>query len=550
MKLRLALILCLSLASQLLFALSIQKVSFENTVSLPEAELIRASGLKPGDEYSPELIEKALQELNQYLKNQGEYYVQTPYPELIPISDTGIGLQFRLDKLAAASQTQYHIQGIRHFSESSLKKLIALQDESYPLGALPGFMERILALYQERGYLFVKVELDSLVLDSGLNAYIGVDEGKIFQPKNYYFRGNKSTREATILKNSGLAKEKQITPEKLKQAEQNLINKSYIQNAAVIPLDDESLLFEVSEGKMTFLEFVIGINSESDRARLTGMANINFRNLWGTDRGIKLYWRNTPAALSELSFAYHESGHPALPLEADIELFRSEQDSTWVQSRIGSDLYYRSLYHKLGLGLTQNSVWPGAQSSAIIKEDYWAFSAFWSFQNVRELEALPKGSAGGFSYQYQLRKDKDNSSLEAVYQHYQPLKGKLGSHLRAVLKGYTHAPDAEYELYHLGGFNSLRGYREDEYSSWRLGWLNAELRYAFQPRFWGYLFYDQGILLQKEDSYKADLFALGGGISFQTRLGILSIGYGLPYRDKRFSSIGLGAIHLGLDFAL
>lgn len=550
MKLRLALILCFVLASQIFFALNIQKLSFESPLALPESELQKASGLKPGDVYSPEIVEKSLQGLSRYLSDQAEYYIQIPYPELIPLNDTEIELRFTLHCLASAADTRYYIQGLKYFSESSLKKLIGLETDIQPLGALPVFMERILNQYQQRGYLFAKVELDSLVLDGGLKAYIGVEEGKIFQPQHYYFRGNHFTRESTILKNSGLAKEKQITPAKLKQAEQNLLNKSYIQKAAVIPLNDESLLFEISEGKMTWLEFVIGINSEQDHTRLTGLANINFRNLWGTDRGIRLYWRNTPAALNELSFAYHESGHPALPLEGDIELFRSEQDSTWVQSRISGDIYFRNLYHKLGLGIKQNSVWPGAQSSNISKEDYWAFSGFWSFQNLRKDDILPKGTAGGLNYQYQLRRKEDNSSLEAEYQIDQPLKGKTGAHLRGVLKGYAHAPEAEYEYYPLGGFKSIRGYREDEYSSWRLAWLNIELRYAFQPRMAGYLFYDQGLLLQKDERYKADLFALGGGISIHTRLGILSIGYGLPYRDKSFSSLALGAVHLGLDFAL
>jgi hypothetical protein len=46
------------------------------------------------------------------------------------------------------------------------------------------------------------------------------------------------------------------------------------------------------------------------------------------------------------------------------------------------------------------------------------------------------------------------------------------------------------------------------------------------------------------------LIGIGGGIKLGTRLGILSIEYGLGYRDKSFGSLGSGMIHLGLDIAL
>jgi len=106
-----------------------------------------------------------------------------------------------------------------------------------------------------------------------------------------------------------------------------------------------------------------------------------------------------------------------------------------------------------------------------------------------------------------------------------------------------------WQLYNMGGYNSLRGYREDEFSSYRLGWTNYELRYRLSPDSRVYLLFDQGFLGLDENRLKYDIFGLGAGIKVKTRLGILGIEYALGYRDKRFSSLGLGMIHAGLDIA-
>jgi outer membrane protein assembly factor BamA len=102
----------------------------------------------------------------------------------------------------------------------------------------------------------------------------------------------------------------------------------------------------------------------------------------------------------------------------------------------------------------------------------------------------------------------------------------------------------------MGGYASLRGYREDEFKSRRLAWMNLELRYMLGLETMLYCFYDHGMMLSAEDRIKSDLIGIGTGFKFGTRLGILSIEYGLGYRDKSFSRLGLGMVHIGMDIAL
>ncbi|HQQ67763.1 MAG TPA: BamA/TamA family outer membrane protein [Candidatus Cloacimonadota bacterium] len=543
--------LCLLFVSLCLPAIRIAEIRMEaESISDPNA-LIAASGLSVGDEYSPEKVSEAIQSMQRHLSALGEYYVLIPNPELQVISEDQLRLLFRPEILVSGSSTRLHYSGLRHFSASILHDLAYTSaEDEYQLSQLQPIMQRVEDVYHSRGYLFVRVELDSLVLEDGLHAWIRVDEGAQLNPKKYLFRGNKITRESSILKNSGLLGQSPITPAKLQQAEQNLKSKSYINDCRIIPVDSESLLFEISEGRMTYLEGLLGISEEAGKREISGLFNIDFQNLWGSDRAINLYWRSNPNQYSELNLRYHESGLPSLPLAADFTLARSTQDSLWILSSAGCDLYYKSLYQKYGLSFSVQSILPGTSASDVEKSTSQRLGAFWSYQNMTGERIPTSGLEFDAAYKYIINEGPDNGGLEAGAAIYKPLGGRFIAHLAFHLKGYERESVAEHELYRMGGFRTLRGYREDEWRSSRLAWVNSELRYMTGPQSMLYIFYDHGFMQDGNKALKADLFALGAGISIGTKLGIMSLGYGLPYRDKGFANIGLGMVHMGLDIAI
>ena len=187
-----------------LWGISIAEISFQADFAVSETELLRASGLSLGQDYQRELVEQAIASMQAYLSSIGEYYVRIPNPELIAIDEHSLELHFSLEAVVNSSAAQIRYTGLRHFSESTLHALAYTSaDAEYALSELPQIMQRVLDIYQQRGYLFAKVELDSLVQADGLSAYIKVGEGKLFEPVKYHFKGNKLSREATILKNSG-----------------------------------------------------------------------------------------------------------------------------------------------------------------------------------------------------------------------------------------------------------------------------------------------------------------------------------------------------------
>ena len=544
-------ILIAFMMSQALSAITIAEIRIDGFPEDQQGEIIQASGLQIGQDYDAALIDDALNNLYSYFHEQHLYFIRIDLPELIPISDGEIMLLFRPRILQDNSGLKLRYQGVRHFSESKLHEMAFTSERaSYSLNDLEAVFKRVLDVYHQRGYLFASVRLDSLVLDEELTAWLRIEEGGILMPQHFHFQGNNTTRESTLLKNSGLARQSVITPDIISQAEENIKSKSYIRDCTILPLDEENILIRIDEGRMTFLEGVIGLGEGEGSSRLSGMVKVDFQNLWGTDRGIRLFWRRTPSEYSELSLSYHESGHPALPLAADLFISRMLQDSLWIRSDWEIDLYYESLYQKIGISLGSRRISPGNSLSDIETDINTSLGAFWEFGNTRGNRIPISGKHLAASYDYIFDQREDHAKVELSARQYIPIKGRFIGYLGAHYKTNQQMQPPDYDLFGMGGYGSLRGYREDEFRSRKLGWINSEMRYMINPDTMLYVFYDQGFLYLPDDSLKLDLLALGFGIKLGTRLGILSLDYGLGYRDKGFSNIGLGMVHLGLDIAL
>ncbi len=547
----LTLFFCLSFG--LILAINIGNISFQGISGIEEIELFKASGLQKGQEYNPELISNATSNLYKYLQNKGRYFVWISSPELIPEDEGTVSLLFKMQEKAPSDEVKIRFQGMQYFSEAKLFQLLLLSPErNYHLNQLSRIMQQTLSLYQSRGYLLAKVELDSLVWEEALSAYIGIDEGKPLRVKNYIFKGNKVTKDKTLLHLSGLENIDLITPEVLTQAEENIQRKSYIRNCNVEPVNENTLLINIEEGKMTYLEGVLGMNRINEELKLSGQIRLQFLNLWGTDRAIKLFWKQIPTSNSELSLAYHESGIPGIPIAGDIELYRAQQDSTWIKTRGSLEIYYQMLKHSLGIELATESLNPGARRPAIInKEKAQSIGAFWNYSNYAGGVNPYKGMEMKFLYRLtgsNLTKHLYGAT-EAGVKGYIPVKNRFVGFIGAEIRNLENKNAELWQQYKMGGYGTLRGYYEDEFSSFRLAWINYELRYRLNPDSRIYLLFDQGFLGKEKNKLKTDLFGIGFGMKINTRLGILGLEYALGYRDKHFANLGSGMIHLGLDVA-
>jgi len=534
-----------------LLAINIGSLSFSGIDNPDEVELGKATGLTLNQPFDPAGLAAAQSKLYAHFQAQGRYFVHIKATELIPLDENNLELAFRLEELLPSTGVEFKLQGMQDFSREKLLQLLLISPETtYELGKLPQLMRQIASFYQSRGYLFAKVQLDSLVLEKGLVAYLGINEAKPMRIKEYIFRGNRITRDNTLLSLSGLQNLKVITPEVLSQAEENILRKSYIRDCVVEPIDDSSLLIKVEEGRMTYLEGVLGLNRIDDKLKLSGQLRLQFLNLWGSDRAIKLFWKRLPSSSSELSLSYHDSGWPGFPVAADLEIKRSEQDSTWIDSKAALDIYYRMLRQNVGLEIATQNIRPGTRFPATIEaSDLKSIGAFWNYSRIEGGANPYRGYSFSLRYRLNDSEKKLTGASESSAGLLVPFSNRLVGFLGLNIRNLENSSAPPWQLYKMGGYNSLRGCREDEFTSFRLAWTNAELRYRLNSESRLYLLFDEGFLGRADNTLKYDIFGVGIGMKVKTGLGILGIEYALGYRDKTLSNIGLGMIHAGLDLA-
>ena len=82
----------------------------------------------------------------------------------------------------------------------------------------------------------------------------------------------------------------------------------------------------------------------------------------------------------------------------------------------------------------------------------------------------------------------------------------------------------------MGGARSLRGYREDQFTSTFVAWWNMELHYRFGSLAAVYPFFDAGVL-SSQDGWDF-VPAYGLGLQARTRIGVVAADYGIAFGES------------------
>jgi outer membrane protein insertion porin family len=106
-----------------------------------------------------------------------------------------------------------------------------------------------------------------------------------------------------------------------------------------------------------------------------------------------------------------------------------------------------------------------------------------------------------------------------------------------------------YNNFKLGGFSSLRGFQEEQFSGYFTTWSNLELRYLFGVQNNLFIFSDAGYLESMNSDVvtkQGHLYSAGLGLRIATKVGNLTFEYGVGY-NQGWSSLYDGLIHFGVE---
>jgi len=528
----------------------IQNVIFQGNNQITDTELRRSIRTKAGDEFDQKTINEDVQLIQQLYISHDIYNVKVSTPLIQPQVNSEIIVIFPLQESENMIINELLISGNSYLKTEIIENQI--RTENLTISELPGKLVDIIDLYNSKGFLFAEAVLDSIrKSDSGFQAYIKIEEGKFCRLKEVVIKGNNVSTSTSLLKITQLSKYPVINPDLLQQANDRILKKAYIKNSRIIMLDPERLLIDVEEDRMTLFSGILGYNNSlSDSRKLNGYLEIDFLNLFGTDRSLEFFWQKLTSDRTYLELSYHEAGPVNIPVSGDLLINREEVDSTYIRTGLNTELYYSTLSSKYGLSITLSSIYPGSRRPKLVShQSLTKIGLFWEYSSILNSGNPVAGNyvqAGYYNVFY------DNDSRQQTEVFWQTFFNPFPKNVIAFKvnsKAVENKDLEDYDLFTLGGLSNLRGYNEDQFHGFWVIWTNLEYRYLLSLNSRAFVFVDYGYA-ESSEQVNGRLFSVGLGLRLNTKLGIIGIDYGLGYENEKLRNPLDGIIHFGIETKL
>lgn len=328
------------------------------------------------------------------------------------------------------------------------------------------------------------------------------------------------------------------------------------------------LQITVQEKETNNFDGIVGFvpGDENETGYFTGFLNVSLRNLFGTGRAAAIKWEKENRNTQELELKYLEPWVFGYPFNVGVNYFQRKQDTTYVQNKFqGSVEFLATDDISASLLLSTESIIPTENEDdrfTVYNSSILSTGIQLSIDSRDDVYAPTEGIHFINSYLYSSKKingpavfitpeTETNIALQRLeldlafyYQVFNRQVIASGVHAREMRGDFFELSD----LYRLGGTNTLRGYRENQFLGNRIFWSNLEYRYLLTPRTFAFLFFDTGYYLRNADQERGITelsglkYGYGLGLNLETALGILGVSFALG-QDDSFSQ---GKIHFAI----
>jgi len=485
------------------------------------------------------------------------------------------------------------VEGNRFFEKQELLSQIQLKPGlTYSDDLLERSIDQILLLYDENGFPYCQVSPSDFKIthEGKLSFSLKVNEGPRVKINRIEFEGLKHTKEKVVRRESRLRRDpfSFFSQSKLNKIVDRLRRLSYI-DVEEISLSAENdplrglcpetgvLKIKLTERKNNSFSGILGYvpspqtfrtvpSSGSKKGHLVGKIDLVFDNIFGTGRRVDLDWYKKDPYSSYLSFFYREPWILGLPPTLEVGISQTDYDSTYLQISLDFGLLFSPL-EKISWEAKAGweKVVPGSAGKAYLPHSRKYKAGVSLSINLLDHSGNPrKGLFHRTQVTYGRKRNYSTSDFtpkkEVVYdtkfsldlQHFLSTFHKqtfmTGIHIRGMSTDEEPVPFPEQ--FKLGGINSLRGYREEEFSGTKVAWTNLEYRFLWGSDSRFFVFADYGYFFRKARLIEDELFrkisgkklGYGFGIRIDSRAGLLGIDYGIAEKDR----LSEGKIHFGI----
>lgn len=526
-------------------------------------------------------------ELNRYAQQflwdyHSNGFLLADFDSIVKPSENTFNYYFNKNNLFQwASLRKGNLENALYYNYFYSKK-IAHQPVKYP--EIIQLFEKIIQHYENNGYPFASIKLDSIQVDSNhLSASIHIDKHQKITIDSIILQGNLKINKKFLHRYIDIFPSSLYNEKKLKQIESKLKKLPFvnIRQSPVIRIYEKSAKVYIFADNKNVSQFdgIVGVQPDATgKTIITGNIKIKLINaLFKNAEIADLEWQRVQVLTQNFKFAfsmpYIAGTH--LGTQYQITLFKKDTSFIDVQNNIGISYYFSGLNHINFFYKQRNSnlISTFGLSGITTLPDYadittryygtgFGFnnqnninnpSNGWNVQiNVsvgnKDIRKNPKINDAAYknillhSIQYQ---------SEGFVEKYFPKIFSKYTALKISMKyGYINGNSTLFknELFRIGGLKSIRGFNEQSIYADKYIIPSLEYRFLYSENGYLMLFSDAGYYTSNYALSKSEniIYSTGAGIQFDTKAGLFNLIYAVGNNWGQAPDFRAGKIHAGL----
>lgn len=475
--------------------------------------------------------------------------------------DGGVALSVNIDEGRDATLSAITVSGAESMdAEAALERAGVTQGSPLTAGALQPALDELLSLYAEAGRPFAEVRVAgiSAAPDGGLDLCLDVEEGLATHFESMSVVGNEVTRDHVVERESGIVRGAAYSARRLERVRTRLERLGFFERVSdprvtVDPRTGGAAVgVEVVERPTSRISGVFGYVPSFDGAEgeFTGLVDVELRNIAGTGRSAAAAWERLARDRATIEFSYTEPWLLGAPIDVGVRGAQTVNDTIYTTTEGDLLLTARAGDRtRVTWSVGAEKYVPGAADDATTTSYRTGVSAEYDGADVPGNPTRGLMLRGALEYAAKRRDAGDESDRSGTAtveaETFLPVTRNQVVAARARLSGVASTEDdvPYHEQLVLGGARDLRGYREEQFRGTRTALATVEYRLLLARRSRALAFVDVGYYFRGgSNSAKDTKLGYGIGLRAQTRLGIISLDYGLGEGDRLLD----GKLHVGL----
>ena len=546
------------------------KVSIEGNEEIPSEEIHKVLVSKPGLPLTEEDVTRDLQAIYA----MGWFYDLSPSFQVVP---EGVQVTYhvrenpKFDHLEVVGNTKLSTEKIRQIVTLPKGKMINIREATRKLN----FVEE---QYKRDGYILARLTDVDLRPDGTLS--VRINEGIV---EDFKVKGNVKTKDKVILREIRLKKGEPFNSTLARRSLNRIQNLGFFEdvNMKLNPgREPNAVEMEITVAEMNTGTFGIGAGY-SDADGFVGMVSVGDKNFRGSGDSIQVRWEFGGADNRNYEFTYRKPWLDKKETSLNLSLYdltneyadydrNGDEIARYDKKRRGQEItlgrpqgefvrhfvtlkhrddkyvekvggYSKQYYEEWGNQYYKEMYGKETTPSERRKENFGSTNSitysrvYDSRDNIYDPHA---GKRNSYTFEWAgLGGDFKFEKISVNYRYYLPMQRNrvLAFDLAA---GYAWGDMPLSQRFAVGGADTLRGYRDDQFKGNSMLRGTAEYRFPIRNKVQGVLFYDIGYAWDKRDQKNFDLDLMqsgyGVGLRINSPLGPIKLDWGKGKQRSRF----------------